>query len=49
MNKYQKWYEAQPQHIRDWYDQPRAIWYDADMAKAFFVGIIIGLVMGLAF
>ena len=48
MSKWERWYEAQPQHIKDWYDQPRAIWYDSDMFKAFFVGIVVGSIIGLA-
>jgi hypothetical protein len=46
-NKWEKWYEAQPQHIKDWMDQPRAIWYDSDMWKAGFLGFAIGLIIGV--
>lgn len=49
MNKWEKWYQSQPQHIRDWYDQPRAVWYDSDMFKAFALGIVVGSILGLAF
>ncbi len=48
MGKWEKWYDAQPAHIKAWYDQPRAIWYDSDMAKAFVFGILIGVLVGLA-
>lgn len=46
-NKWEVWYDAQPQHIKDWYDQPRAIWYDTDMWKAGAFGMILGLCIGL--
>jgi len=46
-NKWDLWYEQQPQHIKDWFDQDRPIWYDRDIVKfaliAFFVGLLIGL------
>ena len=47
-NKWELWYEQQPQHIKDWFDQPRAIWYDTDMYKACGFGIFVGLLIGLA-
>lgn len=47
MSKWQQWYEVQPQHIKDWLDQPRAIWYDSDMWKAGLLGFAIGLVIGV--
>ena len=49
LNKFQKWYDAQPQHIKDYYDQPRAIWYDSDMWKAGLFGAFVGLLIGLSF
>lgn len=49
MGKWERWYEAQPQHIKNWYDQPRAIWYDSDMFKAFLVGVVVGSIIGFAF
>jgi hypothetical protein len=48
MGKWEKWYEAQPAHIKAWYDQPRAIWYDSDMLKAVVFGVLIGVLVGLA-
>jgi hypothetical protein len=47
-NKWTAWYNAQPDHIKSWIDQPRAIWYDSDMLKAFAVGILVGLIIGVA-
>jgi alpha-L-arabinofuranosidase len=49
MNKWTKWYESQPQHIKDWMDQPRAIWYDSDMVKAGLTGLVLGFLLGLLF
>jgi hypothetical protein len=48
-NKWEQWYNAQPQHIKDWIDQPQAIWYDSDMWKAGITGLIFGTVIGLMF
>jgi hypothetical protein len=47
-SKWQLWYDAQPEHVKRWMDQPRAIWYDSDMWKAFAVGIFIGVLVGVA-
>lgn len=47
-NKWELWYEAQPEHIKRWMDQDRAIWYDSDMFKAFAVGLFFGVLIGLA-
>lgn len=49
MGKWERWYEAQPDNIKAWYDQPRAIWYDSDMLKAFLVGVIVGSIIGFGF
>jgi hypothetical protein len=48
-NKWEAWYDAQPQHIKDWMDQPRAIWYDIDMLKAAIFGCVVGFLIGLCF
>lgn len=47
-NKWELWYDAQPQHIKDWFNQPRPLWYDSDMFKAFAYGLVIGLIIGVA-
>ena len=46
-SKWEAWYEAQPQHIKNWLDQPHALWHDIDMFKAFLVGVTIGVAVGL--
>ncbi len=47
MGKWEKFYEAQPQHIKDWMNQPRAIWYDSDMWRAGLIGAAFGFLIGL--
>lgn len=49
MNKWSQWYDLQPPHIKAWFDQPRAIWYDSDMWKAGLVGVVVGILIGLCF
>lgn len=46
-NKWEAWYDAQPEHIKRWMDEPRPLWYDRDLFKAAVTGFIIGLVLGL--
>ena len=48
-SKWEAWYDAQPQHIKDWMDQDHALWYDSDMWKAFAGGIAVGILIGLCF
>ena len=48
-NKWQAWYDSQPDHIKRWMDQDHAIWYDRDLFKAFLVGIAFGILIGLCF
>jgi alpha-L-arabinofuranosidase len=48
MNRWTKWYDQQPQHIKNWIDQPRAIWYDSDMWRAGLFGCAVGIIIGLA-
>lgn len=47
-NKWEAWYDAQPEHIQRWIDQPKPLWYDSDMFKVFAVGLLIGLLVGVA-
>ena len=48
-NKWQAWYNAQPDHIKHWMDQDHALWYDSDMWKAGILGLVIGILIGLMF
>ena len=47
-NKWQVWYDSQPQHVKDWMDQDLPIWHDRDMWKAGIFGVVIGILIGLA-
>ena len=46
-SKWESWYDAQPQHIKDWMDQDHAIWHDRDMWRAGLFGALIGFLIGL--
>lgn len=46
-SKWELWYDAQPEHIKRWMDQPQAIWYDSDMWKAGLIGFVFGVLIGL--
>jgi hypothetical protein len=46
-NKWEVWYDAQPDHIKKWMDEPRPIWYDSDMWRAGLFGVVVGLMIGL--
>lgn len=46
-NKWEAWYDNQPEHIKRYLDQPRAIWHDSDMWKAFGIGIAVGFLIGV--
>jgi hypothetical protein len=45
-NKWQAWYDAQPAHIKEWIDQPRAIWYDKDVALFCSIALVVGWCIG---
>jgi hypothetical protein len=45
-NKWEVWYDNLPSHTKTWLkNQP--VWHDIDLAKAFLIGIIIGLIFGM--
>lgn len=45
MNKWEKWWQALPEHQRAHLnDQP--LWHDHDLYKSLFVGFVIGFVLG---
>ncbi len=48
-NKWDVWYDAQPEHIKRWMDQDNPIWYDSDMWKAGLTGLFFGILIGLLF
>ena len=48
MSKWQDWYDSLPESTKE-YLKKQPVWYDIDLAKAFLIGIIIGLVLGIMF
>ncbi len=48
-NKWDVWYDAQPEHIKRWMDQDNPIWHDSDMWKAGLTGLFFGILIGLLF
>lgn len=48
-SKWELWYDAQPEHIQRWIDQPKPLWYDSDMWKAGMLGIFVGFLIGICF
>lgn len=45
-NKWEVWYDSLPKHTKEWLkNQP--VWHDRDMFKAFAVGILVGLIIGV--
>jgi hypothetical protein len=47
MNKWTQWYDSLPAHTKQ-YLKTQPLWLDSDMFKAFAVGIIVGILLGLA-
>jgi hypothetical protein len=48
MDKWDKWYNSLPDHTKQ-YLKNQPLWHDSDLVKAGLVGLIIGLILGLAF
>jgi hypothetical protein len=46
MGKWEKWYESQPEHIKQWLDQPRPIWTDKDLAFYCSIALVVGWAIG---
>jgi polyferredoxin len=46
VNKWTEWYDAQPEHIKQWMKR-QPIWNDKDLYKATAIGIIIGFLVGV--
>jgi hypothetical protein len=45
--KHQIWLEKQPKHTQEWLKK-QAVWHDADLARFFIYGLIVGFLIGLA-
>jgi len=48
MNKWTQWYDSLPAHTKQ-YLKTQPLWHDKDMFKAFAVGIIVGILLNVAF
>ena len=48
MSKFQSWYDSLPDHTKQ-YLKSQPIWHDSDMWRAGLFGLVIGLILGLAF
>ena len=47
-NKWEAWWDSLPQHTKE-YLKSQPIWHDSDMWRAGLFGLVIGLILGLAF
>ena len=45
-SKWDAWYDSLPSHTKEWIKR-QPIWHDRDMFKAFSVGVLIGILIGL--
>lgn len=45
-NKWELWYDSLPQHTKE-YLKKQPVWHDRDMFKAFAVGVLVGLIVGV--
>lgn len=48
MNKFQTWYDNLPEHTKE-YLKSQPIWHDRDLFKAGLFGVVVGVLIGLAF
>ena len=47
-NKWEAWWDSLPQHTKE-YLKSQPVWHDSDMWRAGIFGLVIGVVIGLAF
>jgi hypothetical protein len=47
-NKWEAWWDSLPLHTKE-YLKSQPIWHDSDMWRAGLFGLVIGLILGLAF
>jgi hypothetical protein len=47
MDKFTEWFFRQPKHIQDDLKQNHPVWFDRDMYTAFFLGIMMGIIVTL--
>lgn len=48
MSKWTAWYDSLPEHTKI-YLKSQPLWHDRDLYRAFGVGTILGLLIGLAY
>ena len=44
---HQVWLEKQPKHTQEWLKK-QAVWHDADLFRFFIVGMLVGILIGIA-
>lgn len=47
VTKFKSWYESQNDTTKAWLDK-QAVWHDRDMWISFVIGILFGIMIGLA-
>ena len=47
-DKWEAWWDSLPEHTKE-YLKSQPIWHDSDMWRAGLFGLVIGLILGLAF
>ena len=45
-NKWQLWYDSLPAHTKEWL-KTQPVWHDRDMFRAFGIGILFGILIGV--
>jgi hypothetical protein len=47
MDKWTNWHDSLPEHTKE-YLKSQPLWHDADLFKALAIGLLIGIVIGVA-
>jgi hypothetical protein len=47
MSKWTAWYDSLPAHTKE-YLKTQPVWHDRDLYRAFAIGAVLGLLLGLA-
>jgi hypothetical protein len=47
MNKWTNWHDSLPEHTKE-YLKSQPLWHDVDLFKALAIGLLIGIVIGVA-
>ena len=46
MSKWTAWYDSLPAHTKQ-YLKTQPLWHDIDLAKAFAIGVLVGILLGI--